>query len=653
MHLRDFTRHPVAAFVKGIQRLNFGLLVLFLLASSLPQCQGKGMFEVHFLDYSNPGQRDSQTKCCSGQEVQGRCPSPCSTFFSVCLRPQVASSCLFGQESTEVLGNSSFVIPSNSLLLVPWHVSLETFQGSFSLVVAAKHKGVFTRVLIEEAVVTRQQLQPSAQWYNVTHIGTVANISFSYRMVCEQNYYGNSCSRLCIPRNDAFGHYSCDSNGNRVCLPGWSNVASYCTTAVCRVGCHPNHGSCQDRPNECNCADGWQGANCSECKPHPACHRGTCTQPWECNCYAGWGGKYCDLDLEYCARKKPCKNGALCTNVRAGNYACSCKKGYTGRNCETEINECSSHPCFNGGNCTDLLGDFNCTCPQGYGGKQCYPECLPGACKNGGTCVNGIRGYHCMCNAGFTGNSCEELLPTTSPTNQTTNHTLSHSSGQSSSHPSSSSSGHPSSSPSSHPASTPESTSNDTTVKTTTAAPTKNETIGQSYNSERGSGKTSRTAMIVAIVVSVLVFIILIAACVAWKFWRKRKRRRDAEHEAAGSVKAAQANPKQIDIEDPDPKYSAGARSGNPEIIRNFVSSKQQEKNTNKAQEHLGDAKKLKETTVEDSASARSTLELSDITTATSTKSTTRATTRMNLDELYLPNRCYDQGFFQEVELEI
>lgn len=44
-----------------------------------------------------------------------------------------------------------------------------------------------------------------------------------------------------------------------------------------------------------SCADGWQGANCSECKPHPACHRGTCTQPWECNCYAGWGGKYCDL----------------------------------------------------------------------------------------------------------------------------------------------------------------------------------------------------------------------------------------------------------------------------------------------------------------------------------------------------------------------
>ena len=39
-------------------------------------------------------------------------------------------------------------------------------------------------------------------------------------------------------------------------------------------------------------------------------------------------------DLEYCARRKPCKNGALCRNVRAGQYSCTCKKGYTGRNCE-------------------------------------------------------------------------------------------------------------------------------------------------------------------------------------------------------------------------------------------------------------------------------------------------------------------------------
>lgn len=89
--------------------------------------------------------------------------------------------------------------------------------------------------------------------------------------------------------------------------------------------------------------------------------------------------------------------------------------------------------------------------------------------------------------------------------------------------------------------------------------------------------------MIVVIVASVLVLLALIVGCVAWRFWRKR--RRAAQDAAAVAVEAqAQVNPKQIDIEDPDPKHCAGARSGNPEIIRNFVSSKQNEKNTNKTQ---------------------------------------------------------------------
>lgn len=36
MHLRDFTRHSLAAFVKGIQRPNLGVLVILLLATTLP-----------------------------------------------------------------------------------------------------------------------------------------------------------------------------------------------------------------------------------------------------------------------------------------------------------------------------------------------------------------------------------------------------------------------------------------------------------------------------------------------------------------------------------------------------------------------------------------------------------------------------------------
>ena len=83
------------------------------------------MFEVRFLDYANPGQRTGQMACCSGQEVQGSCSSPCSTFFRVCVRPLAdTTSCIFGQKNSEVLGNSSFSIPSNSLLEIPWPGSL-------------------------------------------------------------------------------------------------------------------------------------------------------------------------------------------------------------------------------------------------------------------------------------------------------------------------------------------------------------------------------------------------------------------------------------------------------------------------------------------------------------------------------------------------
>lgn len=91
------------------------------------------MFEVRFLDYTNPGNRDGQMACCSGAvEAGGSCSSPCSTFFKVCLRPlsHAGPSCPFGQETSEVLGSGSFVIPSNSLLQIPWPNTLQSWPVS-------------------------------------------------------------------------------------------------------------------------------------------------------------------------------------------------------------------------------------------------------------------------------------------------------------------------------------------------------------------------------------------------------------------------------------------------------------------------------------------------------------------------------------------
>ena len=58
-------------------------------------------------------------------------------------------------------------------------------------------------------------------------------LSFQYRSQCAADYYGPQCSVLCVGMNsDSQGHYSCDSEGNRVCLPGYTGLEDNCTTII-------------------------------------------------------------------------------------------------------------------------------------------------------------------------------------------------------------------------------------------------------------------------------------------------------------------------------------------------------------------------------------------------------------------------------------
>ena len=51
---------------------------------------------------------------------------------------------------------------------------------------------------------------------------------------CEPNYYPrNSCSVMCIPRNNSEGHYTCDSvTGDKICLEGYKDPSTNCVTRV-------------------------------------------------------------------------------------------------------------------------------------------------------------------------------------------------------------------------------------------------------------------------------------------------------------------------------------------------------------------------------------------------------------------------------------
>ena len=99
------------------------------------------------------------------------------------------------------------------------------------------------------------------------------------------------------------------------------------------------------------CHEGWQGAQCTECKIYPGCVHGTCSAPWTCECKEGWGGQMCNKDLNFCTNNRPCHNGATCFNT-GRDYTCSCPIGFTGRNCEIRVvNKCDEFPCRNGGQC--------------------------------------------------------------------------------------------------------------------------------------------------------------------------------------------------------------------------------------------------------------------------------------------------------------
>ena len=84
---------------------------------------------------------------------------------------------------------------------------------------------------------TQQTLDAGSTWTHGVHQETHTKLEYEYRMLCSDHYYGKDCDTLCRPRDDQFGHYTCDSNGNKICLDGWqkdpnNSEGDYCTKGM-------------------------------------------------------------------------------------------------------------------------------------------------------------------------------------------------------------------------------------------------------------------------------------------------------------------------------------------------------------------------------------------------------------------------------------
>ncbi|KAL6105874.1 dll4 [Pungitius sinensis] len=386
-------------------------LVLAIVVS-FTQVLGSGVFELDLHHFQNTKGLLANGLSCS--------MTGCRTYFRVCLKnfQTVVSpgDCLFGKVTTPVLGSDSFSIRRDAVLRLPLNF---TWPGAFSLLIEARYSPAAAPPadttnpdFLISSFDIRKKLGIGHEWSQEVQAGLRTELRYSYRFICSEHYYGDTCSKICAPRDDHFGHYTCRPDGQIACLPGWKGA--YCQEPICLGGCNERNGNCT-LPGECKCREGWQGPFCDVCKLHPSCKHGTCREPWQCTCKEGWGGIFCDQDLNYCTHHKPCANGATCMNTGQGSYSCTCMPGFSGVNCDLEVRECDSQPCRNGGHCLDSKNGYRCACPRGFEGTHCEHRtltCADTPCFHGGKCREHDNGntYMCECPPGYTGLNCERKV---------------------------------------------------------------------------------------------------------------------------------------------------------------------------------------------------------------------------------------------------
>ncbi|XP_021356594.1 delta-like protein 1 isoform X1 [Mizuhopecten yessoensis] len=393
---------------------------LTLVISFAVQVLSIGMFQVSIMAiYNYRGQKDNG-RCCDGSQDRPPCTMECRTFFSICILHYITDvpdtpSCPFGHTLTPVLGGNSINETALAVLnYFPLKIPFSyAWPGSFTLVIDVVHDAFHNRTLTDPTQrilrsVVIDSLYPPTVWKRETMVSESVDLFFNYRILCDENYYGPECNVICRPRNDNLGHYLCDENGTKICLPGWEG--EHCQRALCLDTCNKTNGICEE-PFTCRCIMGWTGESCDQCLTHSKCMNGYCLQPSQCICLGGWRGEYCNIDTNYCMKTQPCLNGGTCIFDLKLNYTCVCPLNFTGVHCDAHL--CHNEFCENGGHCQDEDHGPTCTCSAGYHGSRCehpVPTCDEIECKNNGTCMMNEFGATCDCEASFEGKRCEMFI---------------------------------------------------------------------------------------------------------------------------------------------------------------------------------------------------------------------------------------------------
>ena len=105
-------------------------------------------------------------------------------------------------------------------------------QGSFQLKIRVEDIDSGEDDLVDIVIVQLSALAVKSTFTTVnTYSGMYGNsISLQFRVTCAETYYGTDCTTKCVPTDNTDGHYSCNSDGTKACLPGWSGASTNCLT---------------------------------------------------------------------------------------------------------------------------------------------------------------------------------------------------------------------------------------------------------------------------------------------------------------------------------------------------------------------------------------------------------------------------------------
>ncbi len=114
-------------------------------------------------------------------------------------------------------------------------------QGGFQLRVSVYDSDSDADDLVDQ-IFAERDLEVNQSYTTVSsYTGTYGQgtMELSFKVECAQFYYGLDCTTFCEPMDNSSGHYSCDDNGNKVCLDGWVDVSTDCLTRMSVVQCLP------------------------------------------------------------------------------------------------------------------------------------------------------------------------------------------------------------------------------------------------------------------------------------------------------------------------------------------------------------------------------------------------------------------------------